>query len=363
MARSLRHDRPILPLSFGAALAVASLLAVAGLLSMAGIAANPIVASELPFARDSARAEVVTLINAERRAAGHRPLTVDLLLSSRAHDASFACPGGGSTPGRARDNADHAGLTHDLSGCPGRTIVDLMPAWGYRGPTGEILAYNYESSDVVRYRAGCPPGASDFDCGSAGPTLEVSRTAATAVRQWIDSPSHHDVMLGAYDRFGCGAWAGTATTPYGTGGAFYACVFAKGGPPSRLDTRAPAVTGVTVAPAGVATAGAGAFGSTTTSASTAVATVAAGSSIVVSSTVADADALGRVVAWQVAVDGRVVVDALDGGRIDAGRGAVRVRATISTAGLTAGSHAVAIRARDMAGRWSAASTARLVVAP
>ncbi len=357
MAGLSRRDRSFLPRVLVAA------LAMAGLLSMAGVSAAPVAASDLPLARDSARAEVVALINAERRAAGLKPLTVDLLLSSRAHDASFACPGGGSTPGRARDNADHAGLTHGLSGCPGHTIVDLMPAWGYRGLTGEILAYNYESSDLVAYRVGCPPGAQDFDCAGGGATLEVSRTAGTAVRQWTDSPSHHAIMLGAYDRFGCGAWAGTATTAYGTGGAFYACVFAKGGPASRLDTRAPSVAGATVAPVGVATAGATASGSTASSTRPATATVAAGATLVVSSVVADADALGRVAAWQVAVDGRVAVDALDAGRIDAGRGSVSVHATISAAGLAAGPHTVTIRARDMAGRWSAASTAVFVVAP
>ena len=58
-------------------------------------------AAGTPLARDAARAEVHRLINGERVAAGLRPLTVDRLLAGRAHDASFACPGGGSTPGRA----------------------------------------------------------------------------------------------------------------------------------------------------------------------------------------------------------------------------------------------------------------------
>ena len=66
---------------------------------------------------------------------------------------------------------------------------------------------------------------------------------------------------------------------------------------------------------------------------------------------------------RVAVDGGVVVNVLGSGRIDAGRGSVRVEAAISTAGLSAGAHTVTIRARDMAGRWSATATATLVVAP
>jgi uncharacterized protein YkwD len=340
---------------------------VAFLFAVVTASASPVRAADVPFARDSARSEVVALINGERKAAGLRPLTVDLVLSSRAHDSSFACPGGGATPGRARDNAEHAGLSHELSGCPGRSILDVTPSWGYRGLTGEILAYNYESSDLVAYHFGCPPGSTGFDCTGSGATLEVSRTAATAIRQWVDSPSHHAIMLGAFDRFGCGAWAGTGTTQYGTGGAFYACVFAKGGPAGRLDTRVPAVRGVDLAPDGVVSgAGAGAsspVGRTVPAAQRAAATVTAGSTVAVSSTVADADALGRVAGWQVAVDGTVVVDVQGAGRIDAGRGSLRVEALVSTAGLAAGSHVVTIRARDMAGRWSATSTATLVVAP
>ena len=392
MARRGRGDRSTFTRFLASVVAAAALLPVAAGLAGpvavagagAGAAAAPAAvraAADAPFARDSARAEVVALINGERRAAGLRPLTVDLVLSSRAHDSAFACPGGGSTPGRARDVAEHAGLTHELSGCPGHTIVDVMPAWGYRAFTGEILAYNYEASDLVTYRFGCPPGSRGFDCRSAGTTLAVSRTAATAVRQWIDSPSHHDIMLGAFDRFGCGAWAGTATTAYGTGGAFYACVFSKGGPAKNLDTRAPSVRAMSVAaraglagarpigadaglaaggPIGAGTAAAGAASAASMNSTT---TVAAGATVTVSSTIADVDTLGRVAGWQVALDGRVVVDTLGSGRIDAGRGAIRVEATLATAGLAAGSHAVTIRARDLAGRWSAPSTATLVLAP
>ena len=381
MVRRGRGDRSPFTRILASAVAAAALLpAAAGLAGPAAAAGSQVAvraAADAPFARDSARAEVVALINGERRAAGLRSLTVDLVLSSRAHDAAFSCPGGGSTPGRARDVAQHAGLTHELSGCPGHTILDVMPAWGYRAFTGEILAYNYEASDLVTYRFGCPPGSQGFDCGSGGATTSVSRTAATAVRQWIDSPSHHDIMLGAFDRFGCGAWAGTATTAYGTGGAFYACVFSKGGPAKNLDTHAPSVKGMRVAAgtgaasaagAGLAAGGqigtdAAAAGAASAASANGTITVAAGSTVTVSSTIADADTLGRVAGWQVAVDGRVVVDTLGSGRIDAGRGAIRVEATLATAGLAAGSHAVTIRARDLAGRWSAPSTATLVVGP
>ena len=308
--------------------------------------AVPAAAADVSFARDSTRAEIVSLINGERVAAGLKPLTVDLLLANRAHDASFGCPGGGRTPGRALDIAAHGGLTHVLSGCPGLEIPDVMPAWGYRGATGEILAYNYESSEMVTYHFGCPPGSKEFDCASSAAATQVSRTAATALRQWTDSPRHHAIMLGGYDRFGCGAASGTATTEYGTGGQFYACVFAKGGPANRLDTRAPAVRSVSVAATGVAGAGTG-----------------GSPAVVVSALLADSDSLGRVAGWQVAVDGFVVVAAQGAGRIDAGRGSIHVEARVSTAGIAAGTHAVSIRTQDMAGRWSAVSTTTLVVAP
>ncbi len=340
---------------------------MAFLFAVVTASAAPVRAADVPFARDSARSEIVALINGERKAAGLKPLTVDLLLSSRAHDASFACPRSGTTPGRALDIAAHAGLTHVLSGCPGLEIVDVMPGWGYRGATGEILAYNYESSSMVTYHFGCPPGSRDFDCAAATGETRVSRTAATALRQWTDSPLHHGIMLGDYDRFGCGAAAGTATTAYGTGGQFYACVFAKGGPANRLDSRVPAVRGIDLAPdalvSGAGSSGSRPAGDPMPAAPRAVATVPAGSTVTVSSTVADADTLGRVAGWQVAVDGTVVVDALGAGRIDAGRGSLRVEALVSTAGLTPGQHVVTVRARDMAGRWSAASAATLVIAP
>jgi hypothetical protein len=130
----------------------------------------------------------------------------------------------------------------------------------------------------------------------------------------------------------------------------------------------PSVKGVGVAAngtlAGAASAtGPAELGRAGSAALAAAATVTAGSNVTVTSTVADADALGRVAGWQVAVDGRVVVDVVGSGRIDAGRGSVRVEAVVSTVGLASGSHTVTIRARDMAGRWSATSTAALVIAP
>ena len=315
----------------------------------AGSAVPATAAAETPLARDAARAEVHRLVNGERVAAGLKPLTVDLLLAGRAHDAGFACPGGGSTPGRARDIALANGLAHELSGCPGRTIVEVMPAWGYRGWTGEILAYNYASSDMVTYRYGCAPGTADFDCASADATTVASATAATAVRQWIDSPRHHDIMLGDFDRFGCGAWSGTGSTVYGDGGSFYACVFAKGGPAARVDTRGPTVGAITIDGALLAAA--------------TDANARAGASVRLTAKLADADALGRVAGWRVAVDGRDVVDEQDAGRVDSGRGTVQVSTTLDTSGLPAGTHAVTIRSQDIAGRWSALRTITLVIAP
>jgi uncharacterized protein YkwD len=315
----------------------------------AGSAVPATSAAGTPLARDAARAEVHRLINGERAAAGLKPLTIDLLLASRAHDSSFACPGGGSTPGRARDIALANGLSHELSGCPGHTIVDVMPAWGYRGWTGEILAYNYAPSGMVTYRYGCVPGTVDFDCASGGTTTVASATAATAVRQWIDSPLHHSIMLGDYDRFGCGAWSGTGSTEYGDGGSFYACLFAKGGPSSRVDSRRPTVGAVTVDGAVLAAAS--------------DANARAGASIRLTARLADADALGRVAGWRVAVDGLDVVDEQGSGRVDWGRGTVQVSTALDTSGLAAGTHVVTIRSQDLAGRWSATRTISLVLAP
>ena len=322
---------------------------VAALLALSAPGAGTAVAAGTPFARDAARAEVHRLINGERVAAGLKPLAVDLLLASRAHDADFACPAGGSTPGRARDQALHNGLTHALSGCPGRSIVDVMPAWGYRAWTGEILAYDYESSAPVTYQYGCPPGTGGFDCASGGATTLVSATVATTVRQWIDSPAHNAILFGDYDRFGCGAWSGTGSTAYGDGGSFYACVFSKGGPSARADTRRPTVGTVTVDGSPLAAA--------------ANANAREGASVRLTARLADLDVLGRVAAWRVSVDGRIVVDEMGGGRVDTGRGSIEVSATVDTTGLATGAHTIVITSEDLAGHWSAPRTIALVLAP
>jgi hypothetical protein len=330
--------------------AVAAIAAIAvALVALLGTGPGTAAATGAPLARDAVRLEIHRLINGERTAAALKPMTVDLLLAGRAHDVAFGCPGGGSTPGRARDIALANGLSHELSGCPGRTIVDVMPTWGYRGWTGEILAYNYASSDMVTYRYGCGPGSVGFDCASGGATTVVSATAATALRQWIDSPLHHSIMLGDYDRFGCGAWSGNGSTVYGDGGSFYACVFAKGGPSTRVDTRKPTVGSVSVDGAVLAAAR--------------DANARAGADIRLTARIADADALGRVAGWRVSVDGRDVVDELGTGRVDTGRGTVEVSTTLGTSGLAAGQHVVTIRSQDLAGRWSAARTITLVLAP
>jgi hypothetical protein len=89
----------------------------------------------------------------------------------------------------------------------------------------------------------------------------------------------------------------------------------------------------------------------------------AGASIRLTASLADADALGRIAGWRVAVDGSDVVDEQGAGRVDTGRGSVPVSTTLDTSGLVAGTHVVTIRAEDLAGRWSAARTITLVLAP
>jgi len=306
-------------------------------------------AAGAPIARDAVRAEVHELINGERIAAGLKPLTVDLLLASRAFDAAFSCPDGGSSTGRARDIAAHNGLSHQLSGCPGRTILDLMPAWGYRGWTGEILSYDYQSSDPITYRFGCPPGSQGFDCASGGARAVVSTTAATTLRQWMDSPTHRAILLGGFDRFGCGAWAGTGSTAYGDGGTFYACVFSMGGPSAWIDTRRPSVGAVAV--------------NGSLLAATSAANARMGAAVRVTMRLADADPLGRIAGWRMTVDGRDVVDETGRGRVDTGRGSVEVSTTVDTTGLAAGTHVIAITSEDLAGHWSAPRTIPLVLAP
>ena len=82
-------------------------------------------------------------------------------------------------------------------------------------------------------------------------------------------------------------------------------------------------------------------------------------SVRLTATLADADALGRVAGWRVAVDGRDVVDEHGAGRVDTGGGSVAVSTTLDTSGLAAGPHVIAIRAQDLAGRWSVTRTVTL----
>ena len=206
-----------------------------------------------------------------------------------------------------------------------------MPAWGYRGWTGEILAYNYELSDMVTYRYGCAPGvtASAADLAARRPSCR-QRPRRPSV-----SGSTHPATTRSCSATTTGSGAARGAAPArpstATGGSFYACVFAKGGPSGRVDTRRPTVGAVAVDGAILAAAS--------------DANARAGASVRLTATLADADALGRVAGWRVAVDGRDVVDEHGAGRVDTGGGSVAVSTTLDTPGLAAGPHVIAIRAR------------------
>ena len=202
-------------------------------------------------AANSQAGELVRLINGERAALGKAPLRLDSFLATKARDGAVACPNDATKvmPGRAKDFAvfGFARNAHQLRLCPTYTSMDAMREWGYATDRGEITALNggYGTSQVV-YRYGCTP--SIRTCPGAGTTSYY--TTARAMTNWTSSPTHYNIIVGRYDRVGCGAWIGS------NGAYFYDCMFSLGGrttaavkptPAPTAQRRVPMATGPNVA--------------------------------------------------------------------------------------------------------------------
>ena len=172
---------------------------------------------------DAQASELVRLINGARSAAGLGPLVIDTNLASKARDGSIPCPDNAAKTiaGRAQDFAAYSQQSHALRLCnaagyavSGTLFVGtLQSAWGY-GSVGEILGYN----------GGYGNGAYLWQYSSK--SLWQSWTYATTghmMAGWMSSSPHRNIILGGYDRVGCGGWASSAGTYY------YACEFSRGG--------------------------------------------------------------------------------------------------------------------------------------
>ena len=165
--------------------------------------------------------EVVRLINGARAAAGKPALAVDVFLATQARDGAIPCPNdpAKTIAGRAQDFAAFGQMSHNLRLCDaaaytlsGTTFISvLQSAWGY-GSVGEILLVN----------GGYGDGQYLYTSGNW--STWTYATTGHAMTAWKTSSSHWNIIMGGYDRVGCGAWSPSGSTIY------YACEFSSGGP-------------------------------------------------------------------------------------------------------------------------------------
>lgn len=165
--------------------------------------------------------ELVRLINGARAAAGKPALAVDRFLATQARDGAIPCPDdpAKTIAGRAQDFAAFGQMSHNLRLCDaaaytlsGTTFVSvLQSAWGY-GSVGEILLVN----------GGYGDGQFLYTTGNW--STWTYATTGHAMTAWKTSSTHWNIIVGGYDRVGCGAWSPAGSTIY------YACEFSSGGP-------------------------------------------------------------------------------------------------------------------------------------
>ena len=183
-----------------------------------------------PAGTDSKGAALMRLISADRKALGKSSLAIDPSLVAIARNAPFACPTKSSMTitGRAKDMAVRAYFSHDIKGCRksdgtayrAREILAVL--YGYTGSRSEIIHWNSAGTADTTYKVGCDNNGSNCKGG----TITVSKTVATAQRNFMSSSTHRAVELSTtYDRFGCGSSKAPDSAR-----VYYACLFTVGGP-------------------------------------------------------------------------------------------------------------------------------------
>ena len=170
--------------------------------------------------------ELVRLINGARVSVGKPALLVDRFLAAQAMDGAIPCPDDPSQTiaGRAQDFAATGQMSHQVRLCnapsftlSGTTFVSMLETqWGY-GSVGEILLVNGGY------------GNGQFLYTSGNWSTWTYATTGHALTAWRTSSGHWNIIVGGYDRVGCGAWVAADSKIY------YACEFSAGGPsPSGL---------------------------------------------------------------------------------------------------------------------------------
>ena len=219
---------------------VSSLYAATGVLTPLPIAATS--------ATDAFAADLMRLVNLDRKALGKTPYLIDGRLADIARDASFTCP---TDPkkgfkGRARDMADRRYFAHAVPGCyssgttPFRSIEIVRRVFGYAGVRSEILHWNGYGTAKTTYRLGCDITGKNCKGGSTS----APYTVTLAQRNFMSSAPHRAAEMNSYQRFGCG----TAKAP-GSTKTYFACLFADGGSTIPVVAPAPTATTTTMAPA------------------------------------------------------------------------------------------------------------------
>jgi hypothetical protein len=192
--------------------------------------AQPVMASG---AADAQASDLYRLINGERAYLGKSAMRVDTYLAGKARDGAIACPNNASRVmyGRAKDFAvyGYPSNSHLLRLCTQYTALDAMAKWGYNTYRGEVTAVNGGYGTVDHsYTFGCSPTVRTCK----GSTTTASYTAGITMRDWMGSSTHYAVLMGNYDRMGCGVWVGS------NGAFFYDCLVSKGGRTGSSSSRA-----------------------------------------------------------------------------------------------------------------------------
>jgi len=169
-------------------------------------------------ALDSQAKELVRLMNGARAASGKAALNWDPFLASKARDGAIACPDDATKTisGRADDMSTTGQMNHNLRLCDaatytvsGTSFVSVMQSWGY-GSVGEIIGVNGYNDSAYLYTY------------KSWPTWTYA-TTGHMMAGWQTSSSHWNIIMGNYDRVGCGGWASSS-------GRWYDCALARGGP-------------------------------------------------------------------------------------------------------------------------------------
>ena len=167
---------------------------------------------------DAQATEMVRLINGVRWANNLPALSLDPNLAGLARDTPISCPADASQVmlGRARDFATYGPPSHYLRLCPSVMFVSVLQSVdGYQN-NGEI--------DLNNLNYGT--GARLLSYAGSSHTWQTWTyyTNQAGILGWMNSPTHSSVMLGGYDRVGCGGWISADGT------YFYDCLFSQGGP-------------------------------------------------------------------------------------------------------------------------------------